>query len=216
MSSSVSRKTGRVKFFNSTKGYGFIIPDDPMGPSDVEEVFVHHTAIHNNGGFKSLGEAEEVEYDLVQGAKGMQAANVTGIGGGPVKGDPRASRSHYQSGHGFGSGGGGGRQQMFNGGYMDPYSTAYGYPVPSGYSYGGAPSGNQPPPFQYGLPVYSGMNQPPFGYPPPPFMNQPHPSPLHQQQQQQQAQQPPQQPPSLGSPLQHAFNPSGPSTPSDH
>ncbi|KAI8338205.1 cold-shock' DNA-binding domain-containing protein [Chlamydoabsidia padenii] len=91
MSAAEARKTGRVKFFNSAKGYGFILPDTPSDQSDVE-VFVHHTAIHNDGGFKSLGEDEEVEYDLVQGNKGMQAANVTGIGGGPVKGDPRAGQ----------------------------------------------------------------------------------------------------------------------------
>ncbi|KAI7853123.1 hypothetical protein BDC45DRAFT_511383 [Circinella umbellata] len=55
------------------------------------EVFVHHTAIYNSGGFKSLSEGEEVEYDLVQGPKGMQAANVSGPGGVPVRGDPYAS-----------------------------------------------------------------------------------------------------------------------------
>ncbi|KAG2221765.1 hypothetical protein INT45_003405 [Circinella minor] len=85
------RKLGRVKFFNSVKGYGFIIPNDQVGQPNVEEVFVHHTAIYNSGGFKSLSEGEEVEYDLVQGPKGMQAANVSGPGGVPVRGDPYAS-----------------------------------------------------------------------------------------------------------------------------
>ncbi|KAI9496019.1 cold-shock' DNA-binding domain-containing protein [Zychaea mexicana] len=85
------RQTGRVKFFNSIKGYGFIIPDDQVGQPNIEEVFVHHTAIYNSGGFKSLSEGEEVEYDLVQGPKGMQAANVSGLGGVPVRGDPYAS-----------------------------------------------------------------------------------------------------------------------------
>ncbi|KAI9490166.1 cold-shock' DNA-binding domain-containing protein [Zychaea mexicana] len=100
------RKLGLVKFFNSTKGYGFIIPAEEEQQQLVAtgqppvEVFVHHTAI-TGGGFKSLAEGEEVEYDLIQGPKGMQAANVSGPGGKPVQGDPNAHRSYhhrYQSG----------------------------------------------------------------------------------------------------------------------
>ncbi|KAI9361548.1 cold-shock' DNA-binding domain-containing protein [Pilaira anomala] len=85
------RYKGRVKFFNSTKGYGFILSD-----SEQNEVFVHHTAIQNNGGFKSLAEGEQVEYDLVQGPKGMQASNVTGPNGSPVQGDPRTQQRSSQ------------------------------------------------------------------------------------------------------------------------
>ncbi|KAI9266624.1 cold-shock' DNA-binding domain-containing protein [Phascolomyces articulosus] len=92
------RKLGHVKFFNSTKGYGFIIPAEQLvetvaGQPPVE-VFVHHTAI-TGGGFKSLAEGEEVEYDLIQGPKGMQAANVSGPGGRPVQGDPNAHRPYH-------------------------------------------------------------------------------------------------------------------------
>ncbi|ORZ24515.1 cold-shock' DNA-binding domain-domain-containing protein [Absidia repens] len=188
MSQTESRKTGRVKFFNSTKGYGFIIPDDQAGQNEVE-VFVHHTAIHNNGGFKSLAEGEEVEYDLVQGNKGMQAANVTGIGGGPVKGDPRAGqRQQYQNGGGGGYGGG---RNQYNTGYpIDPYpSGGYGYPVGGGFpGYGGnagGGGGNQAPPqgFQYGQPLAAmygggGGGQQQFGYQQPQFG-------MHSQQQQQ-------------------------------
>ncbi|CAO3596395.1 unnamed protein product [Absidia cylindrospora] len=175
-----------------------------MGQTDVE-VFVHHTAIHNEGGFKSLGENEEVEYDLVQGNKGMQAANVTGIGGGPVKGDPRAGqRPHYQNN---GGGYNGGRNQ-YNAGYpMDPYTSGgYGYPVGAngfgaypgnaGANAGGA-GGNQVPPqgFQYGqpMPMY-GAGQQQFGYQQPPYGQPP-----QQQQQQQHAY----GSPSLSSPDQH-------------
>ncbi|KAI8914793.1 cold-shock' DNA-binding domain-containing protein [Powellomyces hirtus] len=82
-----TRATGRVKFFNSQKGYGFIVPD----VGDVE-VFVHHTAIRNAGGFRSLGEEELVEYDVVLGPKGSQAANVSGPNGRPVRGDNRPMR----------------------------------------------------------------------------------------------------------------------------
>jgi CspA family cold shock protein len=61
---------GTVKWFNNQKGYGFI--------SDEEgnDVFVHFSGL-NMEGFKSLDEGQEVEFDVVQGAKGPQATNVT-------------------------------------------------------------------------------------------------------------------------------------------
>ncbi|KAJ3104207.1 hypothetical protein HDU97_009462 [Phlyctochytrium planicorne] len=80
------RYAGSVKFFNSQKGYGFIIPDT----KDME-VFVHHSAIANPKlGFRSLSESERVDFEIVQGDKGYQAANVTGPNGAPVLGDPNA------------------------------------------------------------------------------------------------------------------------------
>ena len=62
--------TGVVKWFNSSKGYGFITND-----ANGEDVFVHFSAI-NGEGFKSLEEGQAVTYDLTEGARGMQAANV--------------------------------------------------------------------------------------------------------------------------------------------
>jgi CspA family cold shock protein len=62
--------TGKVKWFDSTKGFGFITPDD--GSKDV---FAHHTAIAGNG-FKSLQENQEVTYDVTEGQKGPQASNI--------------------------------------------------------------------------------------------------------------------------------------------
>jgi cold shock protein len=65
------RTTGTVKWFNDSKGFGFIAREN--GEKDC---FVHHSAI-SGGGFKSLTEGERVEFDVVQGQKGPAAENVT-------------------------------------------------------------------------------------------------------------------------------------------
>ncbi|GIS40513.1 MAG: cold-shock protein [Pseudomonadota bacterium] len=63
--------TGKVKWFNPTKGYGFIKPDD-----GGEDLFVHHSSIQGEG-YKSLKEDQSVTFDVEDGEKGPQATNVS-------------------------------------------------------------------------------------------------------------------------------------------
>jgi len=66
----VERMKGTVKWFNNAKGYGFI------GRESGADVFVHYSAITAEG-YKSLQEGDQVEFEIAQGPKGPQAANVT-------------------------------------------------------------------------------------------------------------------------------------------
>ncbi|MAJ30273.1 MAG: cold-shock protein [Gammaproteobacteria bacterium] len=63
--------TGKVKWFNPTKGYGFIKPDD-----GGEDLFVHHSSIQGDG-YKSLKEDQSVTFEVEDGDKGPQATNVS-------------------------------------------------------------------------------------------------------------------------------------------
>jgi len=63
---------GKVKWFNGQKGYGFIEQEDG------DDVFVHFSAIKQEG-FKTLDEGQEVEFEIVEGERGLQAANVVAI-----------------------------------------------------------------------------------------------------------------------------------------
>jgi len=66
------RSIGKVKWFNDAKGFGFITTETG------EDVFVHFSAIQSKG-FRSLPEGAQVEFDLIQGPKGLQAANVVPV-----------------------------------------------------------------------------------------------------------------------------------------
>ena len=67
----MTTETGIVKWFNDGKGFGFITPD-----SGGKDLFAHFSEIQGGTGFKSLAENQRVEFEVKQGQKGLQAANI--------------------------------------------------------------------------------------------------------------------------------------------
>jgi len=67
------RETGTVKWFNNSKGFGFI--EREQG----DDVFVHYSSIRDDGGFRTLAEGQKVEFSITEGQKGLQANDVIGV-----------------------------------------------------------------------------------------------------------------------------------------
>lgn len=115
----VAKQTGKVKWFNSSKGFGFITPD-----VEGDDLFVHQSSIYAEG-FRSLREGEEVEFLIETSENGRTKAHeVTGPGGSVVQGAPRRDTNYgggRGGGYGLSRGGGrgvgrGGGREVFGGG----------------------------------------------------------------------------------------------------
>eukprot|EP00250_Pteridium_aquilinum_P004581 c14789_g1_i2 orf=519-1157(-) len=126
----LAKKTGKVKWFNTQRGFGFIAPDE-----GGEDLFVHQTSIISEG-FRSLADGEDVEFVVEDGTEGRsKALEVTGPNGAPVKGSGGYGRGRGRGMGGYAGGGYGGyRGRGGRGGYVGGYGYGYGY---GGGNYGG-------------------------------------------------------------------------------
>ena len=70
----MATQTGTVKWFNDEKGFGFITPAD-----GTKDLFAHHSEIRNGGGFRSLAEGAQVEFEVKRSPKGLQASNIRSL-----------------------------------------------------------------------------------------------------------------------------------------
>jgi len=129
-----SKAQGTCKWFNSSKGFGFITPED-----GTEDLFVHQSSIHARG-FRNLAENETLEFDVEVDSTGRKKAiNVTGPGGDYVRGEDQRDRGGFGGSPGGGRGGfGGGGRGGFGGGAGGGYGGGR-----EGGSYGGGRGGYQ-------------------------------------------------------------------------
>ena len=88
----MSKMTGTVKWFNNAKGYGFILPD-----GGGEDLFAHFSAIHMEG-YKTLRAGDPVEYEVVEGPKGLHADNIRAtVSSGQFGSDHSESENHTEN-----------------------------------------------------------------------------------------------------------------------
>lgn len=82
---------GTVKWFNNAKGYGFILPE-----GGGEDLFAHYSSIQMDG-YKTLKAGQQVNYDLIQGPKGLHATNISPVGHIPAQQNPSADQPGSQA-----------------------------------------------------------------------------------------------------------------------
>jgi len=105
---------GKVKWFNVKAGFGFINRND-----NGQDVYAHHSAIvkkNPNHSVRSLADGELVQFNIVEGEKGLEAADIAGVNGGPVQGSEYARPRSSEQGRSRGAGGAGGRSERSRGG----------------------------------------------------------------------------------------------------
>lgn len=72
---------GKVKWFNNAKGYGFVLPED-----GGEDLFIHYSAIQMDG-YKTLKAGQDIQFEIVEGPKGLHAVNIQDVEGGEIASD---------------------------------------------------------------------------------------------------------------------------------
>jgi CspA family cold shock protein len=79
MSETTNKLSGKVKWFNAAKGYGFVVPDVPLpGKAKAEDIFIHHSNIEMPG-YRTLNEGQPVTFEMGDGRGGQQAIAVTPV-----------------------------------------------------------------------------------------------------------------------------------------
>lgn len=136
MAAATDKLAGTVKWFDSTKGFGFITPHD-----GTPDVFVHQTSIYSDG-FRSLAEGEEVEYRVIDENNRQKAVDVTGPDGAFVRGTPKPDNGGGSRNPRGGNSFGGGQKGQYSGGDRASYGGSASYGGANRGTYGSPDRGN--------------------------------------------------------------------------